>query len=94
MENNHIEPPPFKKSQEPKTVNQEPSSETNGLDALGLEAEKKKQIEEMLQNAEMQGYLRGRNEKIEATQHFENDPELDLQPTGFPVYNRRSIWDS
>lgn len=50
-------------------------------------------IESLISEADTQGYLRGRNEAIEATQHF--DPHSDDAPaeTAFPRYARRSIWD-
>ena len=46
-----------------------------------------------VQNADAAGYLRGRNEKIEAVLHPE--PEQDTPPATpvFPRYCRRSIWD-
>lgn len=51
--------------------------------------------DEDLRNAEAQGYLRGRNEKIEATQHFDTTPpdETPPAPMPFPAYRRRSVWD-
>ena len=63
--------------------------------------------EEELRNASTTGYLRGRNERIEALQHFEQTPPSpkpavaddtdidvdDSSPRRFPVYNRRSIWN-
>ena len=46
-----------------------------------------------VQNADAAGYLRGRNEKIEAVLHPQPDDD-DPQPTPvFPRYCRRSIWD-
>lgn len=104
MENTHIEPPPFKLPEQHVAESQIENSEVQAQDvaapvpaelaALGLDSEVSSQIGEMLRNAEAQGYLRGRNEKIEVTQHFDPDPELDPQPTGIPLYNRRSVWDS
>lgn len=47
-----------------------------------------------VQNAEAAGYLRGRNEKIEAVLHPEPEEEESPQATPvFPRYCRRSIWD-
>lgn len=49
-----------------------------------------------VQNADAAGYLRGRNEKIEAVMHPDPDDdcsgERDTTPV-FPRYCRRSIWD-
>ena len=46
-----------------------------------------------VQNADAAGYLRGRNEKIEAVLHPQPDDD-EPQPTPvFPRYCRRSIWD-
>ena len=49
-----------------------------------------------VQNADAAGYLRGRNEKIEAVMHPDPDDdgsgERDASPV-FPRYCRRSIWD-
>lgn len=47
-----------------------------------------------VQNADATGYLRGRNEKIEAVLHPqpEENEETDATPV-FPKYCRRSIWD-
>jgi len=48
-----------------------------------------------VQNADASGYLRGRNEKIEAVLHPQEpeDDETTPQPTpAFPRYCRRSIW--
>ena len=48
-----------------------------------------------VQNADAAGYLRGRNEKIEAVLHMQ--PEEDSHNPGlsinFPRYCHRSIWD-
>jgi hypothetical protein len=103
MENTHIEPPPFKVPEQQVTEAQREKGQVQAHDAvdglpaelaaLGLDNEVSSHISEMLRNAEAQGYLRGRNEKIEVTQHFDPDPELEPQPTGIPLYNRRSIWD-
>ncbi len=51
--------------------------------------------DEDVQNADAAGYLRGRNEKIEAVMHPEPEHEDEQQATPvFPRYCRRSIWDS
>ena len=51
--------------------------------------------DEDVQNADAAGYLRGRNEKIEAVLHPEPDDAPDEAPPApvFPRYCRRSIWD-
>jgi len=48
-----------------------------------------------VQNADAAGYLRGRNEKIEAVLHPQpQDDDAQAQATPvFPRYCRRSIWD-
>ncbi len=47
-----------------------------------------------VQNADAAGYLRGRNEKIEAVLHPQADDGDEMQSTPvFPQYRRRSIWD-
>lgn len=51
--------------------------------------------DEDVQNADAAGYLRGRNEKIEAVMHPQpQDDEDETQVSSvFPQYCRRSIWD-
>ena len=51
-------------------------------------------IQDLIAQADAEGYLRGRNEVIEATQHFDapDDSELTLAAP-IPRYNRSSIWD-
>ena len=50
--------------------------------------------DEDVQNADATGYLRGRNEKIEAVLHPQPQDEDEAQATPvFPRYCRRSIWD-
>ena len=50
--------------------------------------------DEDVQNADAAGYLRGRNEKIEAVLHPQPDAGDESQTTPvFPRYCRRSIWD-
>ncbi|MBR5171084.1 MAG: hypothetical protein IKW85_11025 [Muribaculaceae bacterium] len=47
-----------------------------------------------VENAEAAGYLRGRNEKIEAVLHPDPEPPVETETTPvFPRYCRRSIWD-
>jgi hypothetical protein len=46
-----------------------------------------------VQNADAAGYLRGRNEKIEAVLHPEPEEETPPSTPVFPRYCRRSIWD-
>ena len=46
-----------------------------------------------VQNADAAGYLRGRNEKIEAVLHPEPEEESPQSTPVFPRYCRRSIWD-
>lgn len=47
--------------------------------------------DEDVKNAEAQGYLRGRNEVIEASSKLD-DPQ-EPQPVNFPIYRKRSFWD-
>ena len=50
--------------------------------------------DEDVQNADAAGYLRGRNEKIEAVLHQRPQDEEEPESTPvFPRYCRRSIWD-
>ena len=46
-----------------------------------------------VQNADAEGYLRGRNEKIETVLHPQPQDEEPLTQPVFPRYCRRSIWD-
>ena len=47
--------------------------------------------DEDVKNAEMAGYLRGRNEVIdEASKACD---EREPQPVNFPIYSKRSFWD-
>lgn len=58
--------------------------------------------DEAVANADKEGYLRGKNEKIELiTKHrmpqLDNEPGDDLGETSqcpFPRYGKRSVWDS
>lgn len=51
-------------------------------------------IQDLLAQAEAEGYLRGRNEVIESTQHFDNpDDDCQLAQAPIPHYNRCTIWD-
>lgn len=47
--------------------------------------------DEDLKNAETQGYLRGRNEVIEAATNAAD--EKSPKPVNFPIYSKRSFWD-
>ena len=52
--------------------------------------------DEELRDADTTGYLRGRNEQIDATQHFPpsaDSPSVEQEPPAFPRYNRRSVWN-
>jgi hypothetical protein len=50
--------------------------------------------DEDVQNADAAGYLRGRNENIEAVLHPQpQDEEQTVSAPVFPRYCRRSIWD-
>ena len=90
--------------EEPKTSHSEVAAEaavsaTGGsapttVEGLSLDGDTLAQVQELLRNAEAEGYLRGRNEKIEATQHFEQDDEPEPEPAPFPTYARRSVWDA
>ena len=60
----------------------------------GLDADTVQRIADLLADAEARGYLRGRNEKIEATQHFAPEPDVATEPERMPVYAHHSIWDS
>lgn len=84
---------PEARQHDPEPENDAPARLPDDVAALGLSASLSERIGELLRNAEAEGYLRGRNEKIEATQHFDPDPDLDPQPTGIPIYSRRSVWD-
>jgi len=46
-----------------------------------------------VQDADTAGYLRGRNEKIEAVLHPDSQEEAPQATPIFPRYSRRSIWD-
>ena len=49
--------------------------------------------DEDVQNADAAGYLRGRNEKIEAVLHPEPEDDAPQSQPVFPRYCHRSIWD-
>ena len=72
-----------------------PATATSPEDALKrLPPEIAAHIQDLIAQADAEGYLRGRNEQIEATQHFDDTPDDTLSSAArFPVYNRRSIWD-
>lgn len=73
---------------------------TGGLDAASLSPELLSTLargithDQDVENADAAGYLRGRNEKIEAVLPPQPEPndECDKVPV-FPRYCRRSIWD-
>jgi hypothetical protein len=46
-----------------------------------------------VENADAAGYLRGRNEKIEAVLHPEPEDDAPQSQPVFPRYCHRSIWD-
>ncbi|MGM9869629.1 MAG: hypothetical protein ACI30R_08410 [Sodaliphilus sp.] len=48
--------------------------------------------DEDVKNAETEGYLRGRNEKI-ATATGVPEEDAEVKPATFPRYHRRSVWD-
>ena len=51
-------------------------------------------IQDLLAQADAEGYLRGRNEVIESTQHFDDsDDECHLIQAPIPCYDRHTIWD-
>lgn len=51
-------------------------------------------ISQLIAQADTDGYLRGRNEVIEATQHFDTaNDDSDIAPAPIPRYVHRSIWD-
>lgn len=93
-------PPPFNPSErdaatsalaEPSEQAAEPSSDS--LESMALDADTARRIADLIADAEARGYLRGRNEQIEATQHFDADPDLQPESTGLPRYCHRSVWD-
>ena len=49
--------------------------------------------DEEMKNAETEGYLRGRNEKIDNATRPSPIEEPAHEPATFPRYNRRSVWD-
>lgn len=49
--------------------------------------------DEEVKNAETEGYLRGRNEKIDLATRPEAVEEPAAEPATFPRYHRRSVWD-
>ncbi len=56
-------------------------------------------IDEQVKNADIAGYRRGRNEKIELLTRpldpvTEADLESDAATPHFPRYTRRSVWDT
>lgn len=52
--------------------------------------------DEDVSNAEAQGYVRGRNENIEAQcgfYHPQSSDDIAIEDVNFPRYMRRSVWD-
>lgn len=49
--------------------------------------------DEEAKNAEAEGYLRGRNEKIEQVTQPASVEEAHTEPATFPRYRKRSVWD-
>lgn len=93
-------PPPFNPSEinPPVVASSESSEEADApaapsLESMALDADTVRRIAEMIADAEAKGYLRGRNEHIEATQHFDADADLQPERTGLPRYCHRSVWD-
>ena len=85
-----------------ETTTQRLAELTAGIDAQELSPELLTTLaagitrDEDVENADAAGYLRGRNEKIEAVLHHQPDdesapPEPNLAT--FPRYGRRSVWD-
>lgn len=73
---------------------------TDGLNPSSLSAEVLATLvrglthDDDVKNADAAGFLRGRNEKIEAVMHQHPDTEDEAVSTPvFPRYCRRSIWD-
>lgn len=51
-------------------------------------------IQDIIAQAEANGYLRGRNEQIQAQQHFDNpDADCVISRAVMPRYRRPSVWD-
>ncbi|MBR5727873.1 MAG: hypothetical protein IKX39_04410 [Muribaculaceae bacterium] len=82
-------PPPVPPEPLAPTLSDDPEQAMKQLPAALAE-----HIQDLLAQADAEGYLRGRNEIIEATQHFHapDDSELTLAAP-IPRYNHSSIWD-
>lgn len=78
----------------PAEVTPPPFTPPDAVDALGLSSETAASVRELLRNADAEGYLRGRNESIEAAtpSQFAPTPPTAATPV-FPIYNHRSVWD-
>ena len=83
-----------------EAVNSQLAQFTQGMDAEQVTPELLSTLargithDEDVQNADAAGYLRGRNEKIEAVLHPQPDHDDEAQATPvFPRYCRRSIWE-
>ena len=83
-----------------EAINSQLAQLTQGMDAEQVTPELLTTLargithDEDVENADATGYLRGRNEKIEAVLHPQPDAGDESQTTPvFPRYNRRSVWD-
>ncbi len=93
---------PVEGGDSPKTGPQA-GSMAQAIDALGLDEATASRFKQMLddevKNADAAGYLRGRNEKIELITRpldpvaSDDDSLPDAEPSHFPRYARRSVWD-
>lgn len=83
-----------------EAINSQLAQLTQGMDAEQVTPELLTTLargithDEDVENADAAGYLRGRNEKIEAVLHPQPDQADEAQSTPvFPRYCRRSVWD-
>lgn len=81
-------------------VNERLTQLTRGMESLEIAPEVLTTLargithDEDVENANATGYLRGRNEKIEAVMHQRPSGDDTPQPVAtFPSYRRRSIWE-
>ncbi len=79
--------------EEPAVASETAPSAPSPIDELGLDDATLDRVKELLNDAEAEGYLRGRNEKISTTQHFRPLDEAEPQAASFPHYNRPSVWE-
>ena len=85
-----VTPPPFRPSEEPQAVSDQPAEPTLGdrIAEMGLDEHTTSLLGELTDG------LRGRNEKIETMLHPQPQDEDEPPATPvFPRYCRRSIWD-